>query len=116
MIKITLCRNKDPIDRYEIDAPTISIGRLDSNDIQLDDTGVSKVHAQIKRLGGGYVLEDCLSTNGTFLDDQRVTATSLENGSVINILNYSLLCEIPDDPQAHESTFVYLEADPPPKE
>jgi pSer/pThr/pTyr-binding forkhead associated (FHA) protein len=49
---------------------TISIGRRDDNDICLrNDTYVSRQHAYLHWLEETWWLEDCESTNGTFLDN-----------------------------------------------
>lgn len=47
----------------------VTIGRQDSNDICLsNDTFVSRQHARIRIQPDGWLLEDCNSTNGTFLE------------------------------------------------
>lgn len=62
---------------------TISLGRRDDNDLCLrNDTYVSRQHAYLHWRDSRWWLEDCDSTNGTFLenadqpfDDQKVTGT-----------------------------------------
>jgi pSer/pThr/pTyr-binding forkhead associated (FHA) protein len=47
----------------------VSVGRHDSNDVCLNnDTFVSRQHAKIYWQDGGWWLEDCESTNGTFIE------------------------------------------------
>jgi ABC transport system ATP-binding/permease protein len=48
------------------------IGRDPQADISLSDPRVSWNHAVLRRQDGGWILEDSGSTNGTFLDQQRV--------------------------------------------
>ena len=44
------------------------IGRSADMDIQLDDTSVSRLHAELIMIpGGGYYLTDCASGGGTYL-------------------------------------------------
>jgi hypothetical protein len=43
----------------------LSIGRTEHSDLTIDDPAVSEVHGYIKRRGGGLVLGDLGSTNGT---------------------------------------------------
>src|SRR5919199_444474 len=50
------------------------IGRGAGNDIRLDHPTISRDHALIRRLDGGYVISDLGSTNGTFVNGQRVYA------------------------------------------
>jgi hypothetical protein len=63
------------------------IGRGDDADIVLDDPGVSRKHAEIRVTADGPHLvasvRDLGSTNGTFVDTQRITATQLVEGSTI---------------------------------
>ena len=63
----------------------IVIGRSSECDIVLGDPNVSRRHAEIRRLGRGYSLVDLGSTNGTEVNGQRVTETSLMNGDVIGV-------------------------------
>lgn len=54
---------------------TIWLGRSESNDVVIDDSSVSAVHAFIRTSdGGGYFLQDMNSTNGSYVDDERVAS------------------------------------------
>jgi len=68
-----------------IEGQTTVIGRSSECDIVLGDPNVSRRHAEIRRLGRGYSLVDLGSTNGTEVNGQRVTETSLMNGDVIGV-------------------------------
>ena len=57
-------------------AGTILVGRSSSNDLRIDHTAVSKLHARIKLDGDFFWLEDAGSRNGTFVDGERVSAES----------------------------------------
>ncbi len=53
-----------------VDKWTITIGRRDENDICLrNDTYVSRQHAKIHYKNAAWWLEDCESTNGTFIEN-----------------------------------------------
>lgn len=71
--------------RYQLTGATTSIGRGSEADVVLDDAGVSRQHAQITLEGGGAVVRDLGSTNGTFVDGERTKAARLTDGSTITI-------------------------------
>jgi pSer/pThr/pTyr-binding forkhead associated (FHA) protein len=62
---------------YELGKDITLIGRDEGCDILIADVEISRQHARITRTPRGYVLEDLGSTNGTYLDGQRVTAPHL---------------------------------------
>ena len=52
----------------------LTIGRAAGCEITLDDTYISQLHARLFKSESGLVVEDLGSTNGTYLNRQRVTA------------------------------------------
>jgi len=79
-----LIDRKHPERRFDIAKPTITIGRTQSCDIVIDHTTVSRQHAAIKLEKGQFRLYDMGSTNGTFLDEQRVREpATLEDGAMV---------------------------------
>ena len=52
----------------------LKIGRSDDCQLILDDDYVSTRHARIYAVDSGFLVEDLGSTNGTFLNDVRITA------------------------------------------
>jgi pSer/pThr/pTyr-binding forkhead associated (FHA) protein len=84
---------------YSITLNAISIGRGLSNDFRIVAEGVSRVHARISRRGDDYYLADLQSTNGTFLNDRKVSdEVRLTHGDKIK-LGRSILIEF-DFPSA----------------
>lgn len=72
---------------YEVktSAPT-SLGRAKVNDIVLnEDVAVSSEHCRIRPEEGRFVLHDLKSTNGTFVNDRRVTRQPLAEGDTIQV-------------------------------
>ncbi|AQS59055.1 FhaA domain-containing protein [Desulforamulus ferrireducens] len=68
-----------------------SLGRRDTCDIVINDTSVSRRHAQIERIGGRYWLTDLNSTNGTFVNGLPIEKIELTSGDVITVGNTVLI-------------------------
>ena len=64
-----------------------SIGRFPGNDIALEDSTASRNHARIRIEGGGFILTDLGSQNGTFVNLSQVKEVELKNGDEIKIGN-----------------------------
>ena len=70
---------------------TLQIGRAPSCQIRPNDTYVSQMHAKISNRNGSWVVEDLGSTNGTYLNQRKVTVpTELSPGDRIRIGKTSL--------------------------
>jgi FHA domain/zinc-ribbon domain len=62
----------------------VVVGRLHSCDLPINDASVSREHARLSRLTGGYVLEDLGSTNGTLVNGRKIEdATPLHPGDTV---------------------------------
>ncbi|MFT3700047.1 MAG: sigma 54-interacting transcriptional regulator [Kofleriaceae bacterium] len=69
---------------------TVLIGRGDAramtgSRVELPDRWASREHARLTREGDGWVLVDCGSKNGTWVDGQRIDRAKLGDGDVIEI-------------------------------
>lgn len=71
--------------RYQLNNKRTVLGRGTNCDIVLDDPGVSRHHAEITLEGGSANIRDLGSTNGSFLDGEKVTAARLSHGSTITL-------------------------------
>lgn len=76
-------------EEFKISNSVTSIGRGTEANIQIDDTSVSRLHCSIV-LGSEVLIRDLGSTNGTVVDGQRITETTLHDGSIIKIGNITL--------------------------
>ena len=68
----------------------IAIGRHEANDLQLTSRTVSNYHAEIMNENGRIVLRDLGSTNGTFVNDEKVREQTVESGDRIRIGSHVL--------------------------
>ncbi|MDN4472390.1 FhaA domain-containing protein [Demequina zhanjiangensis] len=71
--------------RYYLTGATTVLGRGSEADIVIDDTGVSRAHVRLEVTEHGTILTDLGSTNGTFVEDQRVKEATLLDGNAITI-------------------------------
>jgi hypothetical protein len=71
-------------------ASATSMGRARANDIVLDDEAVSGQHARIRPEDGRFVLHDLGSTNGTKVNDRKISRHILQDGDVIRAGDSSL--------------------------
>ncbi len=94
MPTLTLKFKKDDtkIKEYRLErGQSMSIGRLESNDVVIENLAVSGHHAKIDWTGNSFLLTDLKSKNGTFVNDQLVISHWLQNGDVITIGKHILL-------------------------
>jgi DNA-binding response OmpR family regulator len=77
----------DPTGRdHPLAGETTTIGRAVENDIVITSRRVSREHTCLRREGWRVILEDLNSTNGTFLNDERVlTPTELRDEDRIRV-------------------------------
>lgn len=59
---------------FKMEGDNVTIGRSAEADITIVDHGLSRVHARLVRKGQTFYLADQGSTNGTFLDEERLEA------------------------------------------
>jgi diguanylate cyclase (GGDEF)-like protein len=59
------------------------VGRARQAELFIDDSGVSRNHAHLLWEGEGYVLEDLGSSNGTYVNGERVTRRTLRDGDTV---------------------------------
>jgi pSer/pThr/pTyr-binding forkhead associated (FHA) protein len=73
-------------DRIELAEGKNIIGRLADCAVIVNDTNVSRRHAQVHRSGSGFVISDLGSTNGTYVNGERLIADHrLADGDIISI-------------------------------
>ncbi len=75
----------DPGRIFDLNKELVSIGRMPDNDIEIPDTMISRRHVEIRREGGGWVIYDNNSLNGTFVNNERIQKVVLKNGDVLTV-------------------------------
>ena len=93
MAKLVLRFNGDFVKEYELDKEVITIGRKPDNDIYIDNLAVSGNHAKILTILNDSFIEDLGSTNGTYINGEKITKHALQNGESIVIGKHELKYE-----------------------
>lgn len=70
-------------ERFAIGDEPFTVGRLPNCSLILSDENVSRTHATIQRVPGGWTLTDAGSTNGTTVNGTRVSEAQLQPGDQI---------------------------------
>ena len=90
MAKLVLSLDGDVLGYHFLEQGRFGIGRKPHNDMQIDDSSVSKEHAAILTVGNDQILEDLGSTNGTLVNGRTIKKHILQNNDVIEIGRYQL--------------------------
>lgn len=82
-----------------------TIGRAGNADFVVEETLVSRVHCRLVATSEGELhLEDLSSTNGTFVNDQRVSQAALAAGDRVRLGQLDLTVERIDEGEDQEAT------------
>ena len=68
-----------------LDNAEYSIGRSMESNIWLNDSGMSRHHAKLRREGSSYSVEDLESANGSFVQGERIKKRQLTDGDMIQL-------------------------------
>ncbi|MFN0178994.1 MAG: FHA domain-containing protein [Gemmatimonadales bacterium] len=84
--------------RFSVHNPVANLGRAEFNDVRVADPSVSAGHAKLQLREGVWTLTDLGSTNGTWVDDERVDdETPLSPGATIRLGEVSFAFEPKDE-------------------
>jgi pSer/pThr/pTyr-binding forkhead associated (FHA) protein len=100
MTKILVKFNDSVLKVIEPDKDRLTIGRHSRNDIQIDNLAVSNFHARIEKNLGHYYIEDMDSTNGTFVNDRRISKWALNDHDAVTIGKHTLIFLLQGDDAA----------------
>jgi pSer/pThr/pTyr-binding forkhead associated (FHA) protein len=80
-------RPDDETQVIKLKKDTVSIGRRDDNDVVIDDVFVSRHHAELLKKGDHYVIKDCQSRYGTFVNGTTIDEAVVNYGDEIQLGN-----------------------------
>jgi len=89
--KLVLKFKDTVISECPLDQEETTIGRKPDNTIHIDNLAVSGRHARVLRIGNKAILEDLNSTNGTMVNNKKVTKHILQHGDTIQVGKHTLV-------------------------
>ena len=88
---------------FEIVDEEVHMGRELDNTLRLPDPSISRHHCVLRRVSGGYEIQDLQSSNGVLVNGNRVQSSPLRNGDRITLGQVQLTFQ---DPQAEVGATV----------
>ncbi len=90
---VTHCTTPGAIGRVmRLDSDEVTIGRSPDMKLFIDELGISRLHARIVRQrGDAFELIDEQSTNGSFVNGERVTRQVLRDGDIVQVGSATVL-------------------------
>jgi len=70
---------------YELKVDKITIGRVDDNTFPIAEPSVSSHHCEVLLRGNEVMVKDLGSTNGTYINGQKITEGILKPGQVLRL-------------------------------
>src|SRR5262245_59619502 len=70
---------------YELKTEKTTVGRVSDNAFEIPEASVSSHHAEIHLRGNDVLIKDLNSTNGTFINGEKVTEAILKPGQLLRL-------------------------------
>jgi len=70
---------------HDLKAEKTTVGRVEDNSFQIAEPSVSSHHAELLLRGNDVIVRDLNSTNGTFINGEKVTESSIKPGQILRL-------------------------------
>jgi pSer/pThr/pTyr-binding forkhead associated (FHA) protein len=70
---------------YELKTEKTTVGRVSDNSFEIPEASVSSHHAEIHLRGNDVLVKDLDSTNGTFINGEKITEGILKPGQILRL-------------------------------
>ena len=87
MVMLRVTKGAEMDRGYQITKTPVSIGRDQLSGISVNDTRMSRQHAALFYAPPDFFLKDLGSTNGSFVNEKRISHSPLKNGDIIKLGN-----------------------------
>ena len=104
MAILQIVKENGDIERFSLAGGEITIGRVESNDLVLNDFSVSRQHARLYQKDNIWTLEDLGSHNGTLVNKKIIRSAELVNGDHIKVGNNHLIFQAEEITKQEERT------------
>ena len=104
-----------PFGRLSLTSGVLTIGRLPSNTLALNDVKASSRHAELRPANDAYAITDLGSTNGTFVNEQQLRPNEprqLNAGDTVRIGDTRFTYEVSGTPQIDPTVYAEKDATP----
>jgi pSer/pThr/pTyr-binding forkhead associated (FHA) protein len=78
---------------HELKVDKTTVGRVEDNTFQIAEASVSSHHCEVLLRGSDVVIKDLNSTNGTFINGERITESVLKPGQILRLGQVELRLE-----------------------
>jgi len=79
---------------HELNVDRTTVGRVEDNTFQIADPSVSSHHCEVHLQGGEFLIRDLNSTNGSFINGEKITEKVLKPGQVLRLGQVELKLEV----------------------
>jgi pSer/pThr/pTyr-binding forkhead associated (FHA) protein len=94
---------------HELKAEKTTVGRVEDNSFQIAEPSVSSHHCEVMLRGNDITVKDLNSTNGTFINGEKVSESALKPGQILRLGQIEMRLETdtpPPTPKKLEQTMV----------
>jgi len=88
----------------DLTAERTTVGRVEDNTFQIAEPSVSSRHCEILLQGSDILIKDLGSTNGTFINGEKITEGVLKPGQTLKLGNVELKLDVPGAPASAPGT------------
>ena len=93
--------------RVQLSKDRTVIGRQEDCQIRIPIAGVSRQHCEILVRDGSITIKDLGSSNGTYLNQERITSHPAAAGDLLSVGGQVFLIQVNGDPEEVEAEFLY---------